>query len=161
VAAFTMRPTPSASSRLASLSLLFVTACGSTTVGLSPDAAPSDVAADVAADAAPPPDGTADTGVDALSCPLPESAADCARDDECEMVARGCYCGQQPVEGVNRRFAAAAGACQDLARRSCALGCAVFPGRSTQSGQNDADGGTIAVRCERDAGAGRCWTYLR
>ncbi|MFO0604763.1 MAG: hypothetical protein U0324_16390 [Polyangiales bacterium] len=104
-------------------------------------------------------DGAVDAAVDASACPLPESAADCATDADCATIARQCYCGQQPVDGVNARSLAAATACETGRGEHCALGCAVFDGRLAQDGRSVTDGGVIAVRCERDAGVGRCRTF--
>lgn len=112
-----------------------------------------------AADGGAPRD--ADVAADASGCLLPPNAASCVADDECATVARRCYCGQQPVEGVHRRFAETAAVCEELAGQRCLLGCAVFEGRQAQDGRSDVDGGVIAVRCERDGGAGRCVTWVR
>ncbi len=105
-------------------------------------------------------DGAVDAAVDASTCPLPESAAECAVDADCATIARQCYCGQQPVDGVNARSLAAAVACERARDERCALGCAVFDGRRAQDGRSVADGGVIGVRCERDDGGGRCRTFV-
>jgi hypothetical protein len=62
---------------------------------------------------------------------------------------------------VARRFAATAQVCEDTAASTCALGCLVVPELQAQDGQRVADGTTIAVQCERPAGAtGTCRTYV-
>jgi len=104
--------------------------------------------------------GARDGAVDAATCPLPESAADCAADADCATIARQCYCGQQPVDGVNVRSLAAAVACERSRDEGCALGCAVFDGQLAQDGRSVTDGGVIRVRCERDDGGGRCRTFV-
>ena len=62
--------------------------------------------------------------------------------------------------GVSRSNLALAARCEDDARRNCALGCPVQDGQEAQDGRSVTDGGVIAVRCERDAGAGSCRTYV-
>jgi hypothetical protein len=104
-------------------------------------------------------DAGVDASADASACPLPESAAACVADEECTTVARGCYCGARPVDGVSRRAIDAAAACEARSAAACALGCAVFEGQRTQDGQTVVDGGVVAVRCARDGGVGRCTTY--
>ena len=153
----------------ASLLLLLTTACGGSTVtsDASTDHAPNpddrtdlpDDGPRMATDASV--DGGADASADATTCPLPASAADCVTDDECATIARGCYCGAQPVDGVKRRSVEAAAVCEARSGAACALGCAVFPGQRTQDGQTVTDGGVVAVRCARDGGVGRCATYAR
>lgn len=106
-------------------------------------------------------DGAVDVSGDAVTCPLPESAGPCTTDTDCTTLARGCYCGAQPVDGVLRRYAEAAGVCEARNSMNCALGCAVFPGQQAQDGRTVTDGGVVAVRCEQDGGVGRCRTYVR
>ena len=106
-------------------------------------------------------DSAVDGGGDAMACPLPVSAAACGADDECAAIARGCYCGDQPVEGVNRRYAEAAGVCEARSRMFCAVGCAMSLNQRTEDGRTVADGGVIDVRCVRDGGEGRCVTSTR
>jgi hypothetical protein len=91
----------------------------------------------------------------------PADLAACSTADDCTTVAVGCYCGAQPVNGVVRRFAVTAQACEDAAASTCALGCLVVPELQAQDGQRVANGSTIAVQCERPAGAaGSCRTYV-
>ncbi|MBI5516278.1 MAG: hypothetical protein HY909_21005 [Deltaproteobacteria bacterium] len=150
-------------------------ACSGTTGtadGAVVDSAAADGAADtaVAADTASPPDTLVpgDTAVPpdaardgAPVCPVPGDTTSCALDGDCAMVARGCYCGQQPVEGVTRGAFAAVAACEAVAAGSCALGCANMPGQRAQDGRSADDGGVLAVRCARDGGAGACQTFVR
>jgi hypothetical protein len=145
-----------------------LSACSGTTG--TADGAVVDSAADGAADTASPPDtrvptDTAvppDTARDgAPVCPVPGDITSCALDGDCAMVARGCYCGQQPVEGVTRGAFAAVAACEAVAAGSCALGCANMPGQRAQDGRSADDGGVLAVRCARDGGTGACQTFVR
>lgn len=106
-------------------------------------------------------DSSVDARADATVCPLPESAAACAADDECATIVRGCYCGDQPVEGVNRRNVEAAAVCETRNRMNCAVGCAMSLHQRAQDGRIVADGGVIDVRCVRDGGVGRCVTAAR
>ncbi len=85
------------------------------------------------------------------------AAKSCGTVADCAMVARGCYCGSQPVVGVARIFAAAAQACEAKAASSCALGCPNFPGQVAEDGASNLDGGTIQVLCD----VGQCRTVLR
>lgn len=73
------------------------------------------------------------------------------------MLARGCYCGAQPIEGVAKTAQPAAQACESKAEMNCTLGCANFPGHVADDGQNDeGTGRNIQVTCD----AGSCYTYL-
>lgn len=144
-----------------------VLACPSGTrcVDLGPSAFDTRATPCAAPDASVP-DGSVDASavdgsVDAVACPLPVSAAACGADDECTSIARGCYCGDQPVEGVNRRYAEAAGVCEARSRMLCAVGCAMSLNQRTEDGRTVADGGVIDVRCVRDGGEGRCVTSVR
>lgn len=107
-------------------------------------------------------DAGIDVPDDAPACPLSEPSIDsCTTDSECRALARGCFCGQQPVVGVATRWFASAVLCEDRAIRMCALGCPVSPGQVAQDGRSPADGGAIVVRCDRsDGGVGRCRTSV-
>ena len=112
------------------------------------DAAPGDAAANDAADGG------------AGACSLMNSAYDrsCATAADCAVVARGCYCGAQPVIGIAKSALATANACEATARDQCALGCPNAPGHVAEDGKNDqADGGTIQALCD----SGMCHTVLR
>lgn len=86
-----------------------------------------------------------------------DSVKACATASDCTTIAKGCYCGAQPVIGISRTAASAATACEMNAASHCALGCANFPGRVAEDGMNDVDGGAIQVQCD----ANRCNTVLR
>jgi hypothetical protein len=97
------------------------------------------------------------------TCPLPPiDTAVCTRDEDCATATRGCFCGQQPVIGVNVTNRDAVQRCEAEAMRTCALGCPVAAGQVAEDGQSVTDGGAVAVRCEvRDGGAtGACRTYV-
>ena len=81
----------------------------------------------------------------------------CNTASDCTTIAKGCYCGAQPVIGISKSAAAAATACEMKASSQCALGCANSPGRVAEDGANDVDGGTIQVLCD----ANRCHSVLR
>jgi hypothetical protein len=72
------------------------------------------------------------------------------------MVAAGCYCGIQPVNGVAIAMLSYAQACEATASASCTRGCATVDGQLAQDGNSVADGDTIAVRCD----VGLCKTYV-
>ena len=93
------------------------------------------------------------------SCTLMGSTYDktCATVSDCTTVARGCYCGAQPIVGVAKSAAAAAQACESQAGAMCALCCANFPGRTAEDGKNDVDGGTVQVLCDGN----RCHTVVK
>ena len=97
-----------------------------------------------------------------LSCKTPPAdLAACATANDCRIVYRGCYCGEQLAYGVAAKYFAAQAACESAAASSCALGCANSPGHMAQDGRSDLDGGVIAVRCVSvDGGALECRTYL-
>lgn len=123
--------------------------------------APTDVARDTVSDVVS--DAQSDVASDVAACPLPPiDTASCASDSDCTTVARGCYCGQQPVNGVSRTYAAAVARCEDEARMHCALGCPIALGQVAQDGRSVTDGGTIAVRCvHSDASSvGACTSYV-
>ena len=138
--------------------------------GSAADATVADAAVDVAPsvdssvpDASPSPDGaTVDAGPDggfvcgALGGTYPDAVKPCTSASDCAMIARGCYCGSQPVIGIAKAHLAAAEACEAAARSSCALGCPNAPGRVADDGRNDLEGGTIAVACD----LGKCHTLL-
>lgn len=86
-----------------------------------------------------------------------DSVKTCNTASDCTTIAKGCYCGAQPVIGIAKTSAAAAQACEANAGSHCGLGCANFPGRVAEDGNNDADGGAIEVLCD----ANRCHTVLR
>jgi hypothetical protein len=103
----------------------------------------------------------ASNGDAAIACAqlggLYENAKACQSANECTTVARGCYCGAQPVIGIAKTFATAAQACETTAASKCALGCANMPGQTAEDGKNDIDGGTIEVLCD----LGKCHTVLQ
>ncbi len=81
----------------------------------------------------------------------------CTTANDCTTVARGCYCGAQPVIGIAKSFATAAQACEAKAGSECGLGCPNAPGHTAEDGKNDVDGGAIEVLCD----VGKCHTVLR
>jgi hypothetical protein len=100
------------------------------------------------------PDDTA-----AYSCKAPPTGrAACTLDTDCATVEIGCYCGAQPVDGVARRYAFAAQACEDTAAGMCALGCLTEPKLVTQDGKSAGLDAMVAVHCE--AATGTCKTSL-
>jgi hypothetical protein len=73
------------------------------------------------------------------------------------MVAKGCYCGAQPIIGVAKTAQPAAQTCESQAEKSCALGCANAPGHVGEDGQNDeGTGKNLEVFCDN----GQCRTRL-
>lgn len=101
---------------------------------------------------------TTDGGADAASCPAyDDTNKACTTASDCTTVARGCYCGAQPVIGISKSIGAAAATCEANAAAHCALGCANFPGQVAEDGKNNADGGTITVLCDQN----RCHTVLQ
>jgi len=86
-----------------------------------------------------------------------DNAKSCKTVSDCTTVARGCYCGGQPILGIAKTSAAVAEACEATAGSQCGLGCANFPGHVAEDGANDVDGGTIQVLCD----LGKCHTVLR
>ena len=86
-----------------------------------------------------------------------ESAKACATVSDCTTVARGCYCGAQPVIGIAKSSSSLAQACESKAASQCGLGCANFPGEVAEDGANNVDGGTITVLCD----LGKCHTVLK
>jgi hypothetical protein len=118
--------------------------------------ASSQVDADAGRDAAPEP--VEDASADAGPCPLYDEAdKTCIDVSDCTMVARGCYCGQQPIRGIKTARAARATACEAKEADECALGCAQLPGKLAEDGQSDQDGGTITVECS----VHQCITVVR
>ena len=99
----------------------------------------------------------------ALSCATPPpDLASCATANDCGIVAKGCYCGQQLEYGVATKYLAAQTACEQAAASGCVLGCANFPGHIAQDGHSDFDGGTISVRCAAgDGGSLTCLTFVQ
>ncbi|MFO0669447.1 MAG: hypothetical protein U0235_07465 [Polyangiaceae bacterium] len=92
---------------------------------------------------------------------VPLTYATCNSESECALVDLGCYCGGQPVVGVAKSFEAEAAACEATHAKTCALGCPVMDGFSTQDGKTPASRGVIKVRCvSRDGGPKRCESYV-
>jgi hypothetical protein len=102
----------------------------------------------------------ADAGASAdggAACPTYDAADKaCTTADDCATVARGCYCGPQPVLGIAKALAAKAATCEADAAAHCALGCANMPGQVAEDGKGNQDGGTIGVVCDQ----GECKTVL-
>ncbi len=119
----------------------------------APDASVADGSADASAS-----DARSDAGLvcGALGGTYTDALKLCTDESDCAMVARGCYCGAQPVLGISKSSLAAAEACEAAARKTCALGCPNAPGRVSEDGKSDLEGGTISVRCE----LGKCRTVL-
>jgi hypothetical protein len=135
--------------------------------GASVDASLHDALTDVSsADGATTDDAAIDAGGCSASGGGPSSQsyttlAVCSGDADCTFVLAGCYCGSQPALGVAKAYAAAAAACQQQSGNLCGLGCANFPGVHTEDNEQSEDGGTVHVRCEKEAGpTGFCRTYL-
>lgn len=101
-----------------------------------------------------------DAGSDASDCTLLGGNYDktCAVAGDCLMVARGCYCGAQPIIGVNKSAQPAAQACETKNQNNCGLGCANFPGHVGDDGKNDeGTGKNIEVYCDNN----QCKTRLQ
>jgi hypothetical protein len=121
--------------------------------GSTPDGGTNDAASNV--DSASFFDAAACSGLQAREVTACEKASDC------DIVYRGCYCGQQPAVGVATAFSMLMAACEQKAAQECALGCATLPGHIAQDGKNDADGGAVNVRCDSSGpGKGTCRTYI-
>jgi hypothetical protein len=118
------------------------------------DGATADGAVD---DSAAITDGSASDGD--VACGIKGGTYDktCASASDCTTVARGCYCGAQPVVGIAKSAGAGAQACETKAGMDCPLGCANFPGHVAEDGQNDEDGGAIQVFCDNK----QCHTAIR
>ncbi len=139
-------------------------ACGGTTTDLGGGGADGGVHADGSsnADGASDTDGAATDGAagtdGALACPAyDDTGKACSTAADCTTVARGCYCGGQPVIGISKSIGAAAAACESDAAAHCALGCANFPGQVAEDGKNTVDGGAITVLCDNM----KCHTVLQ
>jgi hypothetical protein len=72
----------------------------------------------------------------------------CMTPADCTTVAKGCYCGSQPVIGISKSISTLAASCEAENAKTCALGCANFPGQQAEDGNTTNDGGTIAVLCD-------------
>jgi hypothetical protein len=83
------------------------------------------------------------------ACPQ-YTAADkaCMTPADCTTVAKGCYCGSQPVIGISKSIGAVANECERTNAMNCALGCAISSGQHAEDGNTTDDGGTIAVLCD-------------
>jgi len=104
--------------------------------------------------------GTSSDAVSSYRCGTPPADfAVCTSDADCTTVARGCYCGAQPVDGVATKYAAQAQACEQMAAQQCALGCANAPGQTAQDGITTTSG-TIAVHCVPQGQVSLCQTYV-
>lgn len=90
----------------------------------------------------------------------PADLAGCSVDADCATVALGCYCGQQPVNGVARKYAATAATCEETAATKCALGCANQLGEVAQDGASPGTGTVLAVHCDHSAAVGVCKSYV-
>lgn len=96
------------------------------------------------------------------SCAAPPSdLTACLIDADCATLTVGCYCGAQPVNGVARKYATTAQACEDAASSTCALGCVSELGLVAQDGSEMVAGTRVAVRCDHSTGTtGTCKTYM-
>jgi hypothetical protein len=95
------------------------------------------------------------------SCAAPPAdLAACSADADCTTVALGCYCGTQPVNGVARRYAPTAQACEEQAASACALGCATQLKLLVQDGTQVEPGTIIAARCDHSGATGVCKSYV-
>lgn len=90
----------------------------------------------------------------------PADLATCSADADCGIVAMGCYCGAQPVNGVASKYAAAAQSCQATAASACTLGCANNQGGVTQDGTKVAAGTRTAAHCVVSGGTGVCQSFV-
>lgn len=138
--------------------------CGSGSTLLSDDAGEGGPGVDASSDSPSAIDGaTNDAGGDADAtpgdCKLLGGTYDktCVSPSDCTTVARGCYCGQQPVIGVAKSASVAANACETKAGSECGLGCANFPGQVAEDGKSPDDGGTLSVECT----ANKCTTVVK
>jgi hypothetical protein len=148
-----------------SAAVVVAAGCGST--ASAPAGTSADASADGARDDASPNDAAVadadasdgSTAADGSACVLMGGIYDktCATAADCLMVARGCYCGAQPIIGVAKSAQMAAQACESEAQTKCALGCANAPGHVGEDGQNDeGTGRNLEVLCD----AGKCHTAL-
>jgi hypothetical protein len=137
--------------RLSIASLLLVLSCRSADQSSGQDfSAPH-------TDAATHDSAATDSASSSYDCNAPPSdLASCSTAGECGFVARGCYCGQQPVTGVARRYLMSGMACETAAASSCALGCAVQPGQKADDGNTIPDGTSPSVACD----SGMCRTHV-
>jgi hypothetical protein len=95
------------------------------------------------------------------SCAAPPAdLAGCSVDTDCAIVAQGCYCGAQPVNGVASKYATTAQSCEQTAASMCALGCATQAGMVTQDGTQAAPGTRLAARCDLSTGTGVCKSFV-
>jgi hypothetical protein len=102
----------------------------------TPDAAPVDASTD-----------TSSGGDSSLVCPGSYSKS-CTTVADCTTVAKGCYCGKQPIVGISSGAAKVANTCEQNNQSHCALGCANQAGQVAEDGKSTDDGGTIQVRCD-------------
>lgn len=101
-------------------------------------------------------------GTSSYSCKAPPAdLTACSSDADCATVAVGCYCGAQPVNGVARKYAAAAQACEEAAASTCALGCATELAVVAQDGNKAELGATLPARCDHSGNTiGVCKSYV-
>jgi hypothetical protein len=88
----------------------------------------------------------------------PSEIAVCSDDSDCTTYFDGCYCGAQPMNGVDVTHAAATRTCEAAAAEHCALGCANFPGFIAEDGNMVDSSAMISVHCEPAAKI--CKTYV-
>jgi hypothetical protein len=89
---------------------------------------------------------------------VPSEIAVCSSDSDCTTYLDGCYCGSQPMNGVNVTHAAAVNTCEAGAAEHCALGCANFPGFIAEDGNMADSSASISVHCE--PATNLCKTYV-
>ena len=88
----------------------------------------------------------------------PAEIATCSGDSDCTTYVDGCYCGAQPINGVNVTHATAVRECEVGAAQNCALGCANFPGFIAEDGVMVDSSAMISVHCE--PATSLCKTYV-
>lgn len=89
---------------------------------------------------------------------VPAEIAACAQDSDCTTYLDGCYCGAQPMNGVNVTHASAVQSCEAGARDHCALGCPNFPGFVAEDGTMVDSAAMVSVHCE--LATSLCKTYV-
>jgi hypothetical protein len=90
----------------------------------------------------------------------PTDFAGCSVDADCATVALGCYCGVQPVNGVARKHATTAQACEETAASMCPLGCPNQPGMVAQDGTKAGVGTILAAHCDHSGATGICKSFV-
>ncbi len=96
------------------------------------------------------------------ACTLPPvDVTHCNVDADCTKVMKGCFCGPQPVLGVNNAYASAVQTCEAAEAANCNIRCAQENTYRPSHGAGTVlDPDLIVARCDTTGLVGACVTEI-